>query len=251
MAIVPTSAVVPEAIGVLWRRLLGRAYRSSRAVNLGRLSIPWRYRLARGRRLPASSVLPPGLVGVGAPVVVPLFGTPNFEFSVAEESWPEWLGTWYDNEYEFPGDFAFPEVAFRPWRNSGIADALRALGALVPVFGMHISGGNPRRPEGNRRRFDTKVFGADEWRRVLQLVNRSYGSFSELAEVNAAFQLNPGNPAAIVAALAINQAVDVAYGVRARELRNRLYSSAYWRLPVGYDTLRSVFSGRLPFPGVN
>lgn len=95
-----------------------------------------------------------------------------------------------------------------------------------------------KRPEENRRRKDQKVPGFYE--RGLQLVNRTWGPVSEGLEVYHAFSNNPANMDAVVTALAINEAVDRAYGYRA-ELLRRFYRSGYWPFPVGYDMLSRLW----------
>lgn len=91
-------------------------------------------------------------------------------------------------------------------------------------------------PEGNRRRKDQKVPGA--YRRLLAFTNRTFGRYSEWAEVNDAWQNNP-DPAAFLTALAANQAIDVAYGARAQVLKSQIYDREFYRLPFGLEFITS------------
>ena len=70
---------------------------------------------------------------------------------------------------------------------------------------------------------------------MLRFVNRTYGTYSEVAEVAQAINDNWGDWPGIVTALATNEAVDRAYGARARFLRDKIYSQPWYRLPVGLD----------------
>ncbi len=93
-------------------------------------------------------------------------------------------------------------------------------------------------PEWNRRRHDQKTdYG---YNRLLGFINRTYGSSSEYLEFLTAFQNNP-EFMQFVTALGLNQAVDRYYGERANWLKQNVYSSQHWRLPVGYDALSRLW----------
>lgn len=96
-----------------------------------------------------------------------------------------------------------------------------------------------RRAEFHRRRKDKKI--GKMYRRALRFVNRTYGTYSELAEIAEAFHYNQDVPE-ILTALAINESVDKAYGERARFLRDNIYSRSWYRLPVGIDFIQSRWS---------
>lgn len=78
------------------------------------------------------------------------------------------------------------------------------------------------------------------YRRLLSLANRTYGRASEYLELTDAFAANP-DPAQLVTALAINEAIDRIYGTRARLLKRHVYRSGYWPFPVGFDTLSRIW----------
>lgn len=93
-----------------------------------------------------------------------------------------------------------------------------------------------RRPETNRRRHDQKVPGFIDQYYALQ---RAAHSPDEYIEILSAFQNNPGDPFKIATALAINNAVDYAYGTRAQLLKSNVYKQSWYRLPAGLDTILS------------
>ena len=95
--------------------------------------------------------------------------------------------------------------------------------------------------EFNRRRKDDKLYGKS-YKAALAAVNRTYGRASEYAEFAHAWSTNWGDPLAVGTALALNEAVDFAYGQRARFLRDQVYSRPFYDLPIGIDALRSLAS---------
>lgn len=101
------------------------------------------------------------------------------------------------------------------------------------------SSGSPRKPpEGSRRRHDSKVPGA--YNRLLAFTNRTYGPISEYGDFVSAFYGNAGDSFAIATALALENAIDYAYGSRARFLKTHVYGT-YWNLPIGYDALSRLW----------
>lgn len=100
-------------------------------------------------------------------------------------------------------------------------------------------GSHGKRAEFHRRRYDKKV--GKMYRRTLRFVNRTYGGYSEYAEIAEAFAYNQDVPE-ILTALAINEAVDKAVGYRARFLRDNIYSRDWYKLPVGIDFIGSRFA---------
>lgn len=93
------------------------------------------------------------------------------------------------------------------------------------------------RAEGNRQRRDTK---AKRYKQLLAFVNRTYGEYSEVAEVAEAWKRS-SNLSDLVEALAINEGIDRLYGARARALRKHVYDKPYYKLPVGIDAIRSIW----------
>lgn len=97
-------------------------------------------------------------------------------------------------------------------------------------------GGLP--PEMNRRRRDMKVPG---WYMAgLMAVNKTYGRLSEYGDLAVAVK-TANTPLQLLGNLALSEAVDRAYGYRAKKLREKLYSKPYYRLPVGVDMLSRLW----------
>ena len=91
------------------------------------------------------------------------------------------------------------------------------------------------RDEGNRQRRDTK---ARRYKQLLRFVNRTYGRYTEAAEVAFAWN-NTSNVSDFVEALAVNEGIDRLYGSRAK--LEKKYINQPLRLPVGYRALRSIW----------
>ena len=87
------------------------------------------------------------------------------------------------------------------------------------------------RDEGNRQRRDKK---AKRYIQALQFVNRTYGTYTEVAEVAYAWK-NSATLSDFVEAIAINEAIDRLYGTRARLLKKHIYNKPWYKLPVGLD----------------
>lgn len=121
------------------------------------------------------------------------------------------------------------------------------LGIPLPAAELVSAHGTNLRPdEGSRRRIDVKFgerFGAAQYRNALALVNRTYGTIDEYREVLTAYHLNPDDPMAFLVANAANQVVDFALGKRARVLKEHVYSSRYYPLPVGIDVVSRLWQG--------
>lgn len=142
----------------------------------------------------------------------------------------------YPNEQDLP--YFLPSVSIRAVRSRRF---YTRLGLPTPRVEI-ISGGPPSRfrPEANRRRKDQKIdYG---YRRILSAINRTYGRYDEFAEFTDTYWQNAHDPAQLFTALALNEAVDVAYGNRARLLRENLYSRPEYKLPIGIDALNTVLS---------
>lgn len=95
------------------------------------------------------------------------------------------------------------------------------------------------RPESSRRRKDAKLnFG---FNRLYQLVSRVYGPYTEYLDFLSAFQ-NNYSPLQTATALAMNEAIDRAYGAEAQYLKKNIYQNPdIWRLPVGFGVLSRLW----------
>lgn len=215
-------------------RLLRRSSRNSRPISLGRYnprllnSFPgYGYSAARGYRVPRSQNT----------ILLPLYGSPKATTRVEPLIVPGSIRFAWENEHELPRHL--PSMSLRAPRNTGKYKSLRA---PIPVAELAIrAGGIPPsgrfRPEPNRRRHDAKL--NIGYNRLLRFVNQTYGNYSELLELWDAYSRNTGF-LNIGTALALQQAVDVAYGARSGYLRDYLYRDN-WRLPVGFDTLSRLW----------
>lgn len=158
----------------------------------------------------------------------------------------------WENENDLPR--RLPHITIRPVRPG--PDPGRSAGTPRPVlfaphgrqehtgkrtplpnkYRVYVSNGNRKRPEARRRRFDEKtLFG---YNRALTLVNRTYGRMSEARELYYAIAPNLHDPAAALAAVAAELAIDRAYGLRARKLKTHIYDKPWYNLPVGLQTAR-------------
>lgn len=132
-----------------------------------------------------------------------------------------------------------PQIAFTEKLPIRFARQLSGMGGLPPRM-MSMSVGSNQRPEMNRKRHDSKLAGFGYYNKALTLVNRTYGSYTEMMDFQQAMSHFP-DMEAVITALAANQAVDYAYGQRAKGLKQYVYSSPYYRLPVGIDALQTIF----------
>ena len=157
---------------------------------------------------------------------------------------PDWLNLQWQNQSSLPWNL--PQIRFRPLRAQNLGFE------PFPTHTVQISAENPfQRPEAHRRRQDDKVRGNAArtlWNAQLAFTNKTYQRFSEWMDLQHAFAANWGDPIGTIMALAMNEAVDRAYGARAQTLKERVYSDPGYRLPVGIDTIGSVMSGRIPSP---
>jgi len=141
-----------------------------------------------------------------------------------------------------PGNFSFHTE-----RNNGVLQPREGsrLASIRPTRhaetraprAIYLRPQNPDRPEVHRPRADKKV--NNLYRRALRFTDRTYGRYSEIAEFAAAFSQNRDLPE-ILTALAINEAIDYAYGRRARFLRDRIYSQSWYKLPIGLDAIQTI-----------
>ncbi len=172
---------------------------------------------------------------------LPLYGSPSLTIPVSRVIVPAGLSFIWDNASELPQ--TIPSYTLAETRNRNYYQR-----AEVPVPSHELiahtapprTGGRTRGPppEQHRRRHDAKT---DYGLNRLYRLNHMLHSADEYLEVLHAFQ-NNHTPMAIATALAMNQAIDVAYGRRGRFLRDKIYRNPeYWTLPVGYDTLSRIW----------
>lgn len=203
-------------------RLFGKSSRNSELI------IPPPARLLQ-RSYPVSALsVGPGLTDVNwMRSVRPLFGKHRLPIPVRRVAVPPTLRFKYDKPVQHWPDIA---VSLRPVRARRIAGSLKTHGESHRLMVRRAS---PLRPERHRRRHDQKVPGG--LRRLYSAVNRTWGPLSEAVEVQHAFQANSQDPAAFLTALALNEAVDRAYGARARALKKYVYNTRIWPFPIGID----------------
>lgn len=169
---------------------------------------------------------------------VPLFSSPRLPIHSETVEVPRSVRFRYSNE----SSVLLPEARLRYLEYDDPLVQRAAAYGLRPTAELQISrqpGAARGRPEENRRRRDSKVPGF--YSRGLALVNRTYGPYSEFAEVQHAFQEHGADFDRLVTALAVNEAVDRLYGARAKFLRERVYSSRLYPFPVGYDMLSRLW----------
>lgn len=144
----------------------------------------------------------------------------------------------YQQPTHWPNEI--PNISFRSTRSP---QRYLQTGIPVPTAEMVASyappGGSGRYPpEYNRRRKDQKIpYGIA---RLYRLLSTYYGPVTEWLELNHIYQLNKHDPAALMTALAVNQAVERAYGERASILK-QVYKQSFYTLPVGYDTISRLW----------
>ncbi len=179
--------------------------------------------------------------------IVPVYGSPYLTIPAVSVIVPAGLSFPWSNPHAIPAET--PQFSLRETRNQ-----TKYLQANIPVPQLEfITRTPPQRaggrtygppPERHRRRQDTKsTYG---FNRIQQFRHRLYDSPSELLEFWHAISRNP-TLFGTATALAANEAVDYAYGGRARLLRDQVYRTEHWRLPVGIDTINSLIHGRTTF----
>ncbi len=236
----PALAIwLPRVLAPYASRLFATASRSSAPLRMGRFtprygtaSRGYSYSLARGYSRPRHN---------WNRIKIPLYGSPLVRTPVQRVIVPPGTYFTWENPNELPGEL--PQISFRPTRAR--ARYLEA-GLPVPAYEMvtrappaRAYGRTPIRPERNRRRKDAKLdFG---YNRLLSFINRTYGEYDEYADFVSAWQ-NNRSPLGVATVLAMNEAIDYSFGLRARTLRKHIYSNPdIWRLPVGFDTLSRLW----------
>lgn len=228
----PIPVWLPRWLAPWAERLLARSLRTSRRLSLGNFTPSLRYpypalstlgshtRFAARYNWNRARLPLYGLQASGIParrVVVP--GSIIFEWDNPDAVWP-----------------VAPQITVAQPRARGL---YRAAGLPLPPWELLASfpdiSGSRRPPEWSRRRFDSKV--PQAYAQLLSFINRTYGRASEYWDAISAIYPNLGNPLAMATALALNEAVDRAYGARAHFLKQKVYSQPYYTLPVGLDVI--------------
>lgn len=168
--------------------------------------------------------------------VLPLYGFPRVNIPVTRVIVPAGLTFAMDKP-----DYELGQISFRPSRSPG-RYAQSPLG--LPTIEMVRSIAPPRSggpgttpPEQHRRRKDSKMPAG--LRRLYRFMHDYYGRPSEFIELMHIFQNNfRHGPVQLATALAVNAAIERAYGERGNLLK-KAYQTKYWPFPVGYDTLNA------------
>ena len=240
LAIIPAGYRAIRLARPIARLLLGSARTSSltsRVLTLG--ATPGRTRALQYMRsrgyIPSvghSRLASPGLAQRLISTTIPLYGSPKLNIPSTVVYVPKDLTFRFEDENPANYPDWQPHMSIRPFRGPRTATSPDYLAKLR----SHTSKRSGP-PEESRRRQDQKVPAG--YRRLLSVINRTYGEYDEYVEFNDAFQNNAGDPYAILTALALNEVTDRMYGGRARALRKYVYANPLYRLPVGIDTLTS------------
>lgn len=223
------TLLVPTKLRKLYSALFAEFTKRSRAIPLGRFT-------------PNASVFSRQFDMLEDPAVklhswnrrtIPLLDGGLIRPGVTRIAVPGRLAFEFLNENELPK--LSPHVTIRSPRGRYSGTGARAL--------LSIRRPNQRRPERHRRRQDQKS--NTGYRRLLTLVNRTYGPISEYLELIVAYDLAHSegyfDAERFITLVAINEAIDRIYAKRARLLKRHVYQSGYWPFPVGYDTLSRLW----------
>ena len=163
-----------------------------------------------------------------------LYGSLNLGIPVTRVIVPAYLRF----QYATPINLPIPQVRFGPAR----ASAQRGLYEMQTAFPPQRqagTGGIP--PEVSRRRHDSKIPGGIN--RIYQAMHNYVGRPSEYIELQQIFQDNISQgPMALLTALAINEAIETSIGSANRLVRDNVYRSAYYNLPIGLQSLWTLTS---------
>lgn len=238
--------VMPRVLAGLARELLRQSSRTSAPINLGRYLAPG---LAYGTRLRRSQVYGRSVRASDAPrpLMLPLWRTLSTELDLDTVNLPT-STAWEFSADSLPRPLTLPEFTYRPLRSARVEQTFMDLGLPPPTHTLQMAQTNPYRPEPNRRRKDDKGHSPGMWNQLLSVTNRFWHQPSEWQEAQLAFELNPGDPYAAYSMIAMNQAIDVAYGARAQWLKRHIYQQPGYSLPIGLDSIRSLIHGRIPSP---
>jgi len=168
---------------------------------------------------------------------LPVYGSFGLTIPSAYVIVPDSLRFAYSNPYDLP--VQLPQIRIAQTRNRGFYERYEI---PFPDYEIVASTAPPRQagtggipPEGNRPRHDSKVPGF--YNRFNAFVTRTYGTVSEVGDFSSAVINNLPDPIAVSTALALERAIDVAYGRRAKLLKEHVYGK-YWNLPFGIDFAR-------------
>lgn len=177
---------------------------------------------------------------------LPLYGTAAFTIPVERLELPDDIA-W---EMEGPLPEYLPQLSLQYLRNTRVYDGW--ITNQSPDMELQVRFPPPRswrsvhgapRAEPVRARMDNKR--KSLYPALLSAINRSYGTLTEYGDLLAAAHYSHGSPTVFLHNLAMNEAVDRAYGTRARYLREKVYRQNWYRLPIGLDAIGTL--GRMWF----
>ena len=238
------QVLVPRVVMPLARQLLSRLSRRSPILYMGQ------YRSIYSRGVPrflrsqaysrnyyraySPSAALTGHVGQHAwnRIQVPYLRSLGTAIPLAAVELPSWAEFSYLNS--LPA--YMPQVALQSPSRSLVWPGERIVGSIVistpPIHRIGYAPGGtagkpPPRPEASRKRRDTKVPKA--YAQALSFVNRTYGTVSEMGDAYAALA-GAKNWLEASQNLAFNQAIDYAFGTRARMLKTHAYQQSWYNL---------------------
>lgn len=228
----PASIRLAPRIARLAERLFGRSSRTSDPLILPARALPEPYYLESFGSGVAYPVRHPW-----NRVIRPIYGSGTSTTGYVNVAVPAHLRFRFNEKLRLPSQL--PSVSVRPvsHRTYGVrrnfGTKLRLPGHARPTHVAYAR--RDRRLESNRRRHDQKVRGGV--RRYYAFVRRVVGPVSEWKEAHDTIAANLHDPAAMMTALAINEAVDYAYGKRGQWIQRHIHEKPWYRLPVGVQTI--------------
>lgn len=233
------SILFPKPLEGLARSLLRQQSRRSAALRLGTFSPTGRMSYYRAYNPSAGRTYYSGRHDWNR-ITVPQYGSLSRTIPGAEIIVPAGMRFSWENYSDLPT--YLPSIKLAPTRKSTFYERN---GLPLPDWEMQIATAPPRLsgssrlpPEFARRRHDSKV--PFFYNRFLSILNRTYGPYTEFMEFNTALQM-ARSPVEFATIMALNQAIDIAYGRRARFLKQKVYNSGKWPFPVGYDALSRLW----------
>lgn len=177
---------------------------------------------------------------------LPIYGTAalNIPGQRVDVPWQDLKFLW-ENTNALPQEI--PQISLRPTRSVRRYEALKLAAPDLEMVvrtapkrrgGELGSGRGPVQEYHRRRRDDKLTLGFRRAYRLLHKIDRPSEYLEFITTVRQNWDLGP---IGIATALALNEATDYKYGARGRFLRDRVYRSDYWNLPVGYDTLSHLW----------
>lgn len=230
MALPVLAVRVAPAVARGFRALSARASANSAPIRLGRYTRFWEMR----RRSPVSAALDEAEERLDRLRLAQSSRLSATGFGVAPWQTPSEI-------VAVPGSLQF-EWENAPELMPSVSVVHRPLASsYYPQGQWSVIQRPPDEREMNRPRKDVKVWSSPTYNRMLAITNKTWGPLSEWMEFQDAFAHNYPSMEHVATALAVNQAVDYAFGVRASFLKKRVYHSGYWPLPVGYDMLSRLW----------